>query len=160
MQISEGTPWAFFDCASQSNSAREGLVIHENPNHSLKASVGLGPGSNKYAELTALQLLLCWLIQRHTLTIQIFGDSQNFIRWVNGESTCSNQVLKQILGETQRLKAYFNSFSLCHIFRERNDTADKLSKDGLQQDLGRWKIIEDNQGQISRTDQPPHNQLF
>jgi len=99
VQITEGIPWAFFDGASQNNKAGAGLVIQENPSHILKAFVGIGTSSNNFAELLALKLLLCWLIQRHTLTIQIFGDSQNVIRWVNGQSTCSNQVLKQILGE-------------------------------------------------------------
>lgn len=155
-QIAEGIPWAFFDGASQNNKAGAGLVIHVSPSHSLKASVGLGSGSNNYAELLALKLLLCWLIHRHTLTIQIFGDSQNVIRWVTGQQTCSNQFLKQILGEIQRLKSSFNSFSICHIYREKNELADKLSKDGLQLDLGSWQIEEDEQGQIRRSDQPPY----
>eukprot|EP00253_Pinus_taeda_P031398 PITA_31398 len=159
VQISEGIPWAFFDGASQNNKAGAGLVIHESPSFSLKASVGLGTGSNNFAELLALKLLLCWLIQRHTLAIQIFGDSQNVIRWVNGQSTCSNQILKQILGEIQRLKSMFNSFSICHIYRERNDMADKLSKDGLQQDLGCWQIVEDDHGQISKSIQPPYQPI-
>eukprot|EP00253_Pinus_taeda_P033161 PITA_33161 len=158
MQITEGIPWAFFDGASQNNKAGAGLVINETPSHVLKASVGLGTGTNNFVELLALKFLICWLIQRRTLTIQIFGDSQIVIRWVNGQSTCNNQLLKQILGEIQRLKSYFNSFSLRHIYRETNDTADKLSKDGLQQDLGSWKIVEEDQGKIKRTEQSPYNQ--
>lgn len=87
VQIKEGVPWAYFDGASQNNRAGARLVIHENAYHLLKASVGLGTGSNNYAEMSALKLLLCWLIQRNTFTIQIFGDSLNVIKWVNGHST-------------------------------------------------------------------------
>eukprot|EP00253_Pinus_taeda_P016010 PITA_16010 len=155
LQIAEGIPCAFFDGASQNNIAGAGLIIHLSPSHNLKASVGLGSGSNNYAELNALKLLLCWLIHKHILTIQIFGDSQNVIRWVNGLSFCRNQALKQILGEIQRMKSMFNSFSICHIFRERNTSADQLSKDGLLQVLGCWKIEEVDQGLIRRSDQPP-----
>lgn len=160
VHITEGIPWAYFDGASQNNRVGAGLVIYENSNHILKASVGLGTCSNNYAEMLAVKLLLCWLIQRNTHIIQIFGDSLNVIRWVNGQSTCKNQILKHILEEIQVLKSSFNSFSLCHIFRERNDTADKLSKEGLRQNLGSWKIIEENQGQISRSEQSPHDQHF
>eukprot|EP00253_Pinus_taeda_P001568 PITA_01568 len=160
LQISEGIPWAFFDGASQNNIAGAGLVIFESSTHVLKASVGLGTGSNNFAELLALKFLICWLIQRHTFSIQIYGDSQNVIRWVNGQSTCRNLILKQILGEILRLKSLFHVFSLRHIFREKNESADKLSKDGLSQVLGSWKIIEEAQDQISRMDQPPFNQVI
>lgn len=132
------------------------MVIHVNANHILKASVGLGTGTNNFAEMSALRLLLCWLIQRNILTIQIFGDSLNVINWVNGKSSCKNQILKPLLEDLQVLKTSFNSFSLCHIYRDINDSADKLSKEGLQQNMGVWKIVEDRQGQIHTSDQPPH----
>lgn len=154
--IKEGIPWAFFDGASQNNRAGAGMVIHVNANHILKASVGLGTGTNNFAEMSALRLLLCWLIQRNILTIQIFGDSLNVINWVNGKSSCKNQILKPLLEDLQVLKTSFNSFSLCHIYRDSNDSADKLSKEGLQQNMGVWKIVEDRQGQIHTSDQPPH----
>ena len=68
-QIKEGVPWAYFDEASQNNKAGAGLIIHINERHSLKASVGLGSGSNNFAELSALKLLLCWLIHRNIFTV-------------------------------------------------------------------------------------------
>eukprot|EP00253_Pinus_taeda_P013898 PITA_13898 len=160
LQITEGIPWAFFDGASQNNIAGAGLVIFESSSHVLKASVGLGTGSNNLAELLALKFLICWLIQRHTFSIQIYGDSQNVIRWVNGQSTYRNLILKQILGEILRLKSHFHVFSLRHIFSEKNELADKLSKDGLSQVLGSWKIIEEAQDQTSRTDQPPFTRVL
>eukprot|EP00253_Pinus_taeda_P032437 PITA_32437 len=58
-QIKEGVPWAYFDRAPQNNKARAGMIIHLNENQTLKASVGLGMGTNNYAELSALKLLLC-----------------------------------------------------------------------------------------------------
>eukprot|EP00253_Pinus_taeda_P024814 PITA_24814 len=156
MHIKDGIPWAFFDGASQNNIAGAGIVIHINANHSLKASVGLGSGTNNFAELSALRLLLCWLIQRNTFTIQIFGDSLNAINWVNGKSSCKNQILKPMLEELQVLKSSFNSFSICHIYRDNNDDADKLPKEGLQQALGGWKIVEDCHGQIHASDVPSY----
>lgn len=156
VNIKEGIPWAFFDGASQNNRVGAGIVIHINANHTLKASVGLGTGTNNFAELSALRLLLCWLIQRNIFTIQIFGDSLNVINWVNGKCLCKNQILKPLLEELQVVKSSFNSFSLCHIYRDNNVSADRLSKEGLQQIMGVWKIVEDQQGQIHTSDQPPH----
>lgn len=156
--IQEGFPWAFFDGASQNNKAGAGLCIHLNHDHSLKASVGLGSGSNNFAELTALRLLLCWLLQRNIFTIQIFGDSLNVINWVNGSATCQNQILKIILEEILLLKSSFNSFIICHVYRDKNEEADRFSKAGLQQDLGSWSIIETRQGQSFTSLQPPFAQ--
>eukprot|EP00253_Pinus_taeda_P029408 PITA_29408 len=156
--LQEGIPCGYFDGASQDNKAGAGMCIHINSEHSLKASVGLGSGTNNYAELSALRLLLCWLHHRNINTIQIFGDSLNVVNWVNGTATCQNQILKTIVDEILSLKTFFNRFSLCHIYRDRNEEADQLSKAGLQQDLGYWTVEEIRQGQSYRTDQPPYSQ--
>lgn len=154
-QIREGIPWAYFDGASQNNTAGAGMIIHLSKTKSLKASVGLGTGTNNYAELSALKLLLCWLIHRHILTVQIFGDSLSVVNWVNGQSRCHSYMLRPLLEEIMSLKSSFNVFSIGHIYRERNGTADTLSKEGLQQAMGSWKVVEEDQGQIRVSDQPP-----
>eukprot|EP00253_Pinus_taeda_P020147 PITA_20147 len=153
--IREGIPYAFFDGAAQNNVTGAGIIIHLNPLHSLKASVGLGSGSNNFAELSALKLLLCWLIHRNTLIVQIFGDSANVVNWVNGKFICRNYMLLPLLEEVQSLKAHFNIFSIAHIFREKNEEADRLSKAGLQQVLGSWQIAEQAQDLIHESDAPP-----
>eukprot|EP00253_Pinus_taeda_P001598 PITA_01598 len=153
--INEGYPWAFFDGASQQNRASAGICIHFNKDHFIRASVGLGQGSNNYAKLTALRLLMCWSIQRNIQSIQIFGDSLNVVKWVNGNAVCQNQILKTILDEIVSLKYRFLNFSLCHIYRDKNTSADQLSKAGLQQTLGSWSIEELRQGKSVTTLQPP-----
>ena len=156
--IQEGIPVGYFDGASQNNKAGAGICIFINPEHSLKASVGLGSGTNNFAELSALRLLLCWLHHKNINTIQIFGDSLNVINWINGKASCQNQILKTIVDEIISLKNFFNRFSLCHIYRDRNEEADQLSKAGLQQALGSWTVEENIQGQIHRLDLPPYMQ--
>lgn len=155
-QIKAGVPWAYFDGASQNNLAGVVLIIHLNENQVLKASLGIGTGTNNFAELSALKLLLCWLMQRNIVTVQIFGDSLNVIKWVNGQSRCQNYILRPLLEEIQNLKFSFNVFSLCHIYREHNEAADKLSKEGLQQNMVSWRITEEDYRQIRVSNQPPY----
>lgn len=155
-QIKEGVPWAYFDGTSQENKAGAGIVINLNNTHTLKASIGLGSGSNNFAELSALKYLLCWLIHKNTLTVQIFGDSLNVINWLNGRSRCQNYVLQPLFEEIQNLKLSFNSLSINHIYRERNDMADKLSKDGIEQAVDSWRIREEANGESFVSDQPPY----
>lgn len=156
-QIKEGIPWEFFDGASQKNRAGAGLVINLNENQNLKASVCLGTGSNNFEELSALKFLLCWLIHRNIFTVHIFGDSLNVIKWSYGKSRCQNYILIPLLEEIQQLKLSFNVFSLCHIYRECNDTTGRFSKEGLQQDMGCWRIVGENHGEIRISDQPPYS---
>eukprot|EP00253_Pinus_taeda_P034952 PITA_34952 len=153
--IKEGSPWAFFDGASQDNRAGAGICIHLNHEQSLKASVGLGQGSNNYAKLSALHILMCWALKKNILSIQIFGDSMNVVKWVNGNSCCQNQILKAILDDIVSLKSHFNSCSICHIYKEHNSSVDQLSKTGLQQAMGSWVIEETSLGQIITSQMPP-----
>eukprot|EP00253_Pinus_taeda_P008165 PITA_08165 len=154
-QIRPNMPWAYLDGASPNQTAGAGMVIHLNESHSISASVGIGNGSNNFAELSVLKLLLCWLIQRHIFAIQIFGDSLNVIKWVNGINRCQNYMLRPLLEEVMNLKQSFNSFYLDHIYRNRNEDADKLSKEALQQTMGIWQITELNQGHAQISTQPP-----
>lgn len=136
------------------------MLIHIDPDHSLKASVGLGYGTNNFAELSALRYLLCWLLHRNINKIQIFGDSLNVINWVNGKASCHNQILKNLVEKIYYLKASFNTFSICHIYRDKNDDADQLSKAGVQQDLGNWVIEEIREGHSVRSNVPPYAQTL
>eukprot|EP00253_Pinus_taeda_P029860 PITA_29860 len=154
-QIRPNMPWAYFDGASQNQTAGAGLVIHLNESHSISASVGIGSGSNNFAEMSALKLLLCWLIQRHIFAIQIFGDSLNVTKWLNGNNRCQNYMLRPLLEEIMILKQSFNVFYLDHIYRNKNEDADKLSKEALQQAMGSWQVTEFQQGHAQISTQPP-----
>lgn len=85
-------------------------MIHLNAHRSLKDFVGLGNGTNNYAELPALKLLLCWLIHLGIHSIQIFGDSMNIIKWFNGVSRCQNYILSPLLEEAKYLKPFLMIF--------------------------------------------------
>ena len=80
----------------------------------------------------------------------------NIIKWFNGASRSQNYILSPLLDETKHLKFFFNDLSLCHIYKERNDTTDQLSKAGLQQDMGSWRIEETDRDEIHVSDQPPY----
>lgn len=80
----------------------------------------------------------------------------NIIKWFNGVSRCQNYILSPLLEEAKHLKLFFNDFSLCHIYMECNSTTDQLSKVGLQQYLGSWRIEGADRDEIRVLDQPPY----
>ena len=108
----------------------------------MEPSYGLGQGTNNYAEIKALHFLLCWLTHLGITSFQIFGDSLNIIKWFNKEFICQNILLSPILEEQWLLKDHFTYHDVCHIYRECNAMTDLLSKEGVQRDLGSWRIRE------------------
>lgn len=94
--------------------------------------MGLGWGTNNYANLNSLRHLLLFSLEKHYTSIQIFGDSQLIINWINGSYHCYVHTLRDLLDETIGLKSKFESFVCCHIYRERNEVPDFLSKEVAQ----------------------------
>eukprot|EP00253_Pinus_taeda_P017857 PITA_17857 len=142
-------PWAFFDGAANSQSCGGGIIIHLSEHHLYKIKAGLGAGTNNFAELITLRHLLHFALIHHCNSINIFGDSQIIINWINGITTCHIHTLSIVLNEVLELKAAFNNITVSHIYREHNNGADKLSKEAATMDRGMWEIseIKDHQEQ-------------
>jgi len=55
-------------------------------------------------------------------------------------------MLRPIYEQIQRLKDLFNNISFHHVYREKNEVADRFSKDGLQLAPGVWRGLEEVEG--------------
>ena len=75
--IDKSIPWAYFDGASQDNQrvCGGGGVLYKSDSHYFHFAAGLGSGSNNYAELMSLRLLMLLALEQGCLSLQIFGDS-------------------------------------------------------------------------------------
>jgi ribonuclease HI len=74
--------------------------------------MGLGPGSNNYAEFLTLKLLLLFAKEKQVSSLQIFGDSMLVISWIRKTQRCHNLLLSPLLDEIFRILATFDSFSI------------------------------------------------
>ena len=119
-----------------------GATLFLNSTHHFKITMGLGTRSNNYAELLALKLLLCFAIEKNCKRIQIFGDSLAILNWIDKTQRCRNLSLSALFEEANRLLSNFDSITFKHVYRERNEEADRLSKAGLNLAMGTWKILE------------------
>jgi len=90
---------------------------------------GLGGGSNNFAEILALKLLLLLVYEKGIRSIQVFGDSLLIINWLRGSCKMEKYLLRPIFDAVQSIKSSFNIISFQHVFRERNFEADFLSKE-------------------------------
>ena len=97
--IDKSFAWGFFDgfVAGEPKIYGAGGVLYIPDEHYFSYKARLGLGTNDYAELCALKLLL-YLARRNSLdTFQIFGDSQLIINWVSGKFRLLNLDLSMIL---------------------------------------------------------------
>ena len=60
-----------------------GACLYLNQSHFFQISLGLGTGTNNYAELMTLKLLLCFANERNYRELQVYGDSMVVINWIN-----------------------------------------------------------------------------
>ena len=136
--IDKAIPWGFFDGTSQDRqlSCGGGGVIFKSESHFFHFLVGLGRGSNNYAELMTLRLLLLFALEQGCLSFQVFGDSMLVIEWAKETVKCHVMILLPILEEVLRLKQQFIHISFTHVYRERNGVADQLSKEATQLEFG------------------------
>eukprot|EP00253_Pinus_taeda_P012292 PITA_12292 len=140
--IDRSTPWAFFDGAANQQSCGGGIIIHKSDQHHYRIKAGLGTGSNNYAELITLRHLLHFALGHNITCINIFGDSKIIIDWFNNNAICHIHTLNIILHEIQEFKSAFNNISCSHIYREHNESADRLSKEAALMDRGVWEVTE------------------
>ena len=145
--IDHSFAWGYFDgsAAGDPMLCGAGGMLYLSDRHFISFKAGLGLGTNNYAELCALKLLLR-LARMHNLDkLQIFGDSQLVINWVSGKYKLQNLELSLILQDVHYLSDRFEFVSYNHIYRERNSKADLLAKAGGNLHEGFWNILEQNE---------------
>jgi len=70
----------------------------------------------------------------------------NIINWIRGTQICTNTRLANILEDIKSLHISFDTFTCRHVYRERNKEADRRSKEGIQLDMGKWKVTKVQNG--------------
>ena len=100
-----------------------GATLFLNSTHHFKITMGLGTGSNNYAELMALKLLLCFAIEKNCKKIHTFGDSLVILNWINKTQRCKNLSLSALFKEANKLLSRFDFITCKHVYKERNEVA-------------------------------------
>ena len=145
--IDKTHPWGFFDGAAQNEMCGGGAVLYLSETHYFTITMGLGPGSNNYAELMSLKLLLIFASERGIKRLSVCGDSLNVINWIKKIQACRNIRIVNILSTVQNIILSYDTFLCQHVYRENNKEADQASKEGLRMAFGNWKIREEKEGQ-------------
>lgn len=140
--IDKSNPWSYFDGASQNNGCGGGGIFFLSDTHHFSLTFGLGTGSNNYAELMSLKLLITFAIENECHSFTVFGNSMNVINWIRGTQRCTNTRLANLVNDIKILQSSFDSLTCRHVYRERNKEADRRSKKGIYLTMGQWKVTE------------------
>ncbi len=90
-----------------------------------------GSGCNNEAELQALCALLELACAAGARCLQVRGDSDVAIRYVNGPEATAIEPLLTLVLHARELMAYFEDVQMSWIPQARNGDADRLSRQAL-----------------------------
>ena len=76
--------------------------------------------------------------------IWVFGDSKILIDHMNQKATLNPGMLSHWIERIHALKRTFSVISFSHVYREKNNEADRLSKKGLEGTFGHYELINSN----------------
>ena len=129
--IDKSYPWGYFDglATGDPKICGAGGLLYISDEHYFTFKAGLGLGTNNFAKLFGLKLLLTLSLEHNYKHLQIFGDSYLVINWATGKYRIQNIQLAHILLEVNRLDDMLELVDFMHIYCERNTLEDVFPKD-------------------------------
>jgi len=124
---------AYVDGSSRGNSGAAGIgVVIEHPSgRRVKISQSIGARDNNYAEYAALLAALEYAAAYESPWLQVYSDSEVVVRQISGSYTCQSPSLREIYSACKSLIAGLQHFTITHIPREANASADRLAKEAI-----------------------------
>ena len=101
----------FLDRAAQNDLCGGGEILYMSDSHFFSLTMVLGAGSNNFAELMSLKLLLIFAIEKGINRLTVLGDSMNAINWIKQIQACRNVRLANLLSVIQTVIQSFDIFA-------------------------------------------------
>lgn len=78
-------PWDFFDDSAHESGCGGGAILYLSESHHFHIQMGLGRGTNNFAELITSKYLIQFALEKHcsNSNLQLFGDSKVVCNWIN-----------------------------------------------------------------------------
>jgi len=128
----------YADGACRGNPGQGGagaVLMDENGNIVATAKYSLGLCTNNIAEYKALILGMDEALKRQCRHLHIFLDSELLVNQINGTYKIKNENLKVLMRDVRKLLSYFDSYTVEHIDRSRNNIADRLANEAIDEEL-------------------------
>ncbi|XP_015064594.1 uncharacterized protein LOC107009770 [Solanum pennellii] len=119
-----------------------GIVRDYQGNMIYAYTIPLGIGTNNQAEIQAVSHGLHWCIQHGYRKIHLEVGSELVIHWLSNQTNYPWNLQPYIL-EIHRIVHQLERFKITHVYREANNTADRLSKYSHNTDIVQNFYIKD-----------------
>jgi len=123
----------YVDGSADLNTKTAGIggVFYNDDNEEIYSfSEYLDDATNNEAEYTALIKGLKLGLELKFINIEIYSDSELIVRQINGDYQVKNDRMKNLHLKVLNLLKQYNNWSIKHIMRDKNEIADRLSKEG------------------------------
>ncbi|NQU28624.1 MAG: ribonuclease HI family protein [Candidatus Marinimicrobia bacterium] len=124
----------FVDGAADLNNKIAGIggVAFQNDRKIFEFADFIGEATNNQAEYRSLIKGLELLIKNGIKSANIYMDSELVVRQINGRYKVKNERMIPLYNISCELLARMVQYSVTHIFRDKNQEADRLSKMGMR----------------------------
>jgi ribonuclease HI len=129
----------FTDGASKGNPGAGGIGINicdEAGNELLAYKEYIGETTNNFAEYTAIlkSVDVIKALNTHYDVINFFSDSELMVRQLTGQYKIKHEELKKLsLQFWSKIKELNKQFTLTHVPRSENKTADRLANEAIEE---------------------------
>jgi ribonuclease HI len=122
----------YIDGAADLHSKTAGIggVITKDGEEVFSFSEYLHDATNNEAEYAALVKGLKYLIQLKLLNANIYSDSELVVKQIKGEYRVKHPRMQKLYKEAMDQFQHMDTWTINHILRDNNDTADGLAKAG------------------------------
>ena len=137
--VSKGETFSLYsDGASRGNPGNGGagaVLYDRSGNVVATAKLFLGLCTNNEAEYRALILGLEEALKRGVRDLGIFLDSELLVRQIEGIYRVKNRNLQGLMQEVRKLLSFLDAYRVEHVERGRNQMADSLANEAIDEAL-------------------------
>jgi ribonuclease HI len=131
-RIDKSFPWSFFDNVCNDSLSGCSFIFHLTNHNHFHFMENVGRGTNNCNKIMALFLLLKLAHCHRIVSLHVFGDFSLVINCISGSAQIHNIVIRPLFDQLWDVSSLFTRIDFSHVFREMNQTTNKLSKYGLQ----------------------------
>ena len=115
-----------------------GVVVEDEKGQSIaELSEYLGRQTNNFAEYQGLIAALEYAVQHAHKGLKVISDSELLVRQIQGGYRVHHPVLRDLHARAKQLTRQLDWFSISHVLRGKNQAADRLANEAMDQGRGR-----------------------
>jgi len=109
--------WGYFNgaCQGPDSPCSLGGILYITDSHFFQFKASLGRGTNYYGKFMALKYLMKLALEKGLVQLQVLGDSQLVISWMQRQLLVHNATLLPLAEQLKENTSHFNKITFTHV---------------------------------------------